>query len=280
MPIHWDMGIAVGSFYDADGHLAIQYDAEGTEDGGQGGVEPYEAQSIAGNIYRPSDPVLDGNGNPDATQSATVLFGMEGGRGHSIPLGNPAVVKNMPVALPGEHIVHGDQGSFIRFHEDGSISLFTTTAGGAPTFPSGVQAESVQLILAPTGLTFSAPWGNLKYDATGLHALTKSGARLDLGGIFGLPAPLDKLTSYAALQANTVTLDGSTVHCGPDTGTSSPVTSATALIEYLTAQQAVIPALAATVFPAQVATAQSAVATLDPLLAVLAETLPLATSSS
>lgn len=98
---------------------------------------------------------------------------------------------------------------------DGSISLMTTS-------DNTKDGAMVAIRVLPTAIQFIAPWGKLVFDATGLHVLTLAGARLDLGAMIGLPAPLSSLSSYATISAGIVNCDGSSVNLGPSTGVFSP----------------------------------------------------------
>lgn len=79
--------------------------------------------------------------------------------------------------------------------KDGAIVLMTEADDG----------QTIYLRVAKDALRFVAPWGTLRFDATGFHVKTQWEARLDLGGAGGLPGGL---TSYATLAASTVKLDG------------------------------------------------------------------------
>lgn len=93
------------------------------------------------------------------------------------------------------------------FKKDGSVSLYTTDDNTAT-------GKGVYLKISPTAFEFFAPWGRLVFDPTGFHAVTTSGARLDLGGIGGLPGPLSAIGSYATLSAASVKCEGSIVFLG------------------------------------------------------------------
>ncbi|MBX3218982.1 MAG: hypothetical protein KF795_00605 [Labilithrix sp.] len=82
-------------------------------------------------------------------------------------------------------------------NNDGSITLFSTDDNTA-------NGKSVYVRVAPDAIQFVAPWGTIRWDASGFHLLHSSGASIDLGGIYGLPAPLDALTSYVKLQAASI----------------------------------------------------------------------------
>src|SRR5262249_36116897 len=68
--------------------------------------------------------------------------------------------------------------------------------------------KTVYLKLGKDALRFVAPWGSLRFDESGFHVKTQWDARLDVGGVGGLPAPIASMTSYATLSAKTVKLDG------------------------------------------------------------------------
>ncbi len=91
---------------------------------------------------------------------------------------------------------------------DGSIVLYTTE-------DNTETGRAVYLKLAPDGLRMEAPWGRVTFDATGFHLITHSGARLDLGGIGGLPAvgPLS-IGSYCTMTADICHVDGQAVLLG------------------------------------------------------------------
>lgn len=93
------------------------------------------------------------------------------------------------------------------FKTNGAISLYTTS-------DNTETGKGVYLSVSPTALEFFAPWGRMVFDASGFHVVTASGARIDLGGIGGLPGPLSALGSYATMTAATVKCAGSTVALG------------------------------------------------------------------
>lgn len=102
----------------------------------------------------------------------------------------------------GETIVYagGEDGTAqgrVIIKQDGSVTMFTT----ADNTGAG---QSVYFRAAPDGFMWVAPWGTLRFDALGFHLLHASGASINLGGIAGLPAPLDTLGSYIKLQAGSV----------------------------------------------------------------------------
>ena len=107
----------------------------------------------------------------------------------------------------GETVLYGSgkdgnaQGR-VAIKQDGSITLYTTSnnlaAGGSGMF----------LRLGPDGFRIETPFGRIVMDKSGIHMIHSSGARLDLGGIGGLPAPLDQVSSYATVTAAIVHANG------------------------------------------------------------------------
>jgi hypothetical protein len=194
-----DLRTVTGSEYDDDGFLGVQVDAPGAGNAGP----PIQLHHTYGFSSRPLDPDPDGRG-------ADVHVAWEGSERHAWMASDGRVTRLLPIKKQGETLQNGPKGNFVRCHDDGRISLFTSDDGT-------VDGRSVYVEVAPDGIRFVTPWGKLVLDATGFHVLTESGARIDLGAIGGLPAPLSALTSYAVMRANTVTCEGSLVQLGPKT---------------------------------------------------------------
>lgn len=222
---HWLLGTATGSFYDADGYLGVSYDSDGSEGGGlssgadatpiipSGGTPQYETITPGGLLFRPLDPTVDANGNPNAALSPLSLMLFEGGRGYSIPLTDPRTVVKLPPLGKGDCVLYGGGGvSCVRIVGSGKsvgrITTFTTTDGT----PDG---QSVYLKVWPDSFGMVAPWGNFILDANrcSLNHIA-SGARLDMGGIGGLPGPASQLSSYASISAAAISLKGTIVKLG------------------------------------------------------------------
>lgn len=133
----------------------------------------------------------------------------------------------------GETVVYavgpdGTGQARILLKKDGSVTLFTTDTNTAA-------GQSVYFRVKKDGFDWVAPWGTLKFDSTGFHVLHGSGASFDLGGIGGLPAPLDQISSYVRMEAGTVVANCS----------GAPVADATAVAAILAAIQTEIVAIAA-----------------------------------
>jgi hypothetical protein len=148
------------------------------------------------------------------------FYFVEGAQGYAWLANDGRIQAKLPEILEGESFQYGVTGNFVRCHKDGRISLFTTD-------DATVDGRTVALTIGPTGLVFNAPWGNLKFDATGFHVLHSSGARLDLGACGGLPAPLDGLSSYATISAALLHLEGAATTVGASSPTAEPAAKST-----------------------------------------------------
>lgn len=229
-----------------DGALLAAID----QDGGKDAITPtWETIHPYGFVGIPADPDVDDEGNP--TAGCQALHDWDGSRGFVLPLGDPRQGPNLPLYKKGESLQYGAAGQFIRCHDDGAISMFTTD----DNTPNG---RSIFLRISPTaGLEYSCPWGRMNFGPNGFHVLHSSGARLDLGAIGGIPAPLDSLASYATLEGAIASVKGAAVSLGTDAGAANAAATA-ALATLLTTMGAAF----ATMVPASGVTAvqQSAIA--------------------
>lgn len=129
----FDIGVGLLSEYDADGFIGIQVDNYGE---GQSGVQPYELHSVHGLYSRMNDPDTDGAGN--ATKGCTVLYGMEGGRGHAWLCSDPRAIVNIPQVQKGGVVLYGGPNATPSFFnvdgKTGSITLYVPyeISGGTP----------------------------------------------------------------------------------------------------------------------------------------------------
>lgn len=140
---------------------------------------------------------------------------------------------------PGETTLYapGSQACGL-FKNDGSVTLMTTQDGTET-------GQSVYSRTAADTFTMLAAWGKRSFDATGYHLFTFSGARLDMGGIGGLPAPLSALGSYAKLSADIVTVEGSVIALGPRTAPADAAAKASPVIVAMGAINTLLTALLA-----------------------------------
>lgn len=252
---------------DVDGFILIQPDWYG-EKGGPA-AEYWAPFGIWG---RPLPPDVDEHGQ--VLGGCNVMIASEGGKTLAMVAHDPRTVPKLPPLKDGEVVVTATGINFMRCEKNGAVTMFATednTANGRSCF----------LQMAPTGQRCEAPWGYQRFDATGFHVKTASGARFDLGGI-GMPAPLDQLNSYALLKAASIKLSAPLITLGPLGGVSDKLAKATTLLAALTAVSAAIKAanaLAAAATPgagsgAAAAASTAALAALDAALATAAATMP------
>ncbi len=151
--------------------------------------------------------------NADTDGACMALVAVEPNAKRVIATRDNRFVSRPAILKPGETMVYGAAGQFIRCHEDGSISLFTTDDGTA-------DGRSIFLRVSPQdGFQVSTPWGRMSFGPNGFHVLHSSGARIDLGAIGGVPSigPVD-IGSYAKIQAAMCSLHGSAVSLGTSSG--------------------------------------------------------------
>lgn len=141
----------------------------------------------------------------------------------------------------GETCVYGPgidgkaQGRVI-WKKDGSVNIFTTD-------DNTKDGRSVYFRVAPNEFVFVAPWGKLTWDPTGLHASHASGASMNMGGIGGMPAPLDQLSSYFSVQAGMISQTAAIQANGSGAGSSlASAPGVDAAIDALQAQVALLQA--------------------------------------
>lgn len=196
--------------------------------GGRASCSPGEVHFPYGDWGVPLDPVLDAAGKIDQAQSCQALYAFEGNYLHVWPLEDPRAVKRFPNWKKGDTGKYCGSAAYTRWGVDGTIS-WSTTDDGTQT------GQSVFLTIGPKGLIFQAPWGRLVFDKMGFRVITAGGARFDLGSIIGLPTPLDKLQSFAGIQAQMVDVQGSMVSLGAASPNSQAAALAPPLLLYLTA---------------------------------------------
>ena len=236
----FDIGLVAGSSYDEKGFLHIQPDGCGEK---AAGIAPYEAQAMCGELARPMDPDLDSNGLPIPSKACQVAYSSEGG-GHAFCLNDPRTLSKLPQLRKGEKVVFAPNmlAQFIRFHESGAISLYTTH-DGTPDGQPIIRSMSPDPL---DGIQDVCPWGNVSFNSTGYHLVTAGGATLDGGGmsIPGLPSALG---SYWTLTAATIDLVASVVCLGPLPESALPVALSTPALLLIGLQQQQIAALCAAV---------------------------------
>ncbi len=161
--------------------------------------------------------------------------------------------------------------------KDGSINIYTTS-------DNTTDGDSVYVRVAPDGILFNAPWGVIRWDSTGFHILHSSGASFDLGGIYGMPAPLDQISSYCKIQAGTFNTSATSTSNG--VGAVFPLTNATALQAALTSLETALtalavalPTIAAATTPSTAGAATPAVTAIGAAVSAIGVALPLLPTS-
>lgn len=145
----------------------------------------------------------------------------------------------MILGMPNEARRYADEHTFLRVDtERGRISLFTTD----DQTPNG---KSIFLQVKKEGLEFVCPFGKLTFRADGVHFLHSSGARIDLGAVSGMPAPLDALGSYCNLSGATMALESAILSLGPRSAPKDPVAKTTPTLALFSVVSSALVALGA-----------------------------------
>lgn len=227
--MHWSLVTAEITKLDGADFVGVQPSGLGERPG----LAPFELLHPYGFASRPVAPDPDGTG-------CSMLTAEQGSQGFAWLANDPRIQAKLPNLRAGESIQYGPTGQFVRCHEDGSITLATTE-------DATTDGHSIFLRVSPTvtepsgrirgGLEFVSPWGTLTFGPDGFHAIHSSGARLDLGAIGGLPAPLDTMTSYATLTAAVASIQASSVAQGTDGGAAhtAALTALTTLLGVMAA---------------------------------------------
>ena len=222
--LEFELGTVQFSGYDND-FQGVQVDALG---GQSSGMTPYHAQHWLGLISKPIDP--------SAAGASQALHATRGPDGYAWYMHDPRVMALLPICKPGETFVHGIAAPcFTRYHADGKITHFTTVDGTK-------DGQSVYNQTAPTGFRRIAPWGAEFFDKVGWHIRHHAGARIDLGGMGGLPSPADALSTYVSVSAQSIRLNGGTVKLGAGP-LSQPIAKAPGTIAALAAINAALIAI-------------------------------------
>jgi len=215
-----DIGTAQLSAIDEGDFVGVTIDGLGETPG----LPLYELLHTYGFLSRPADPDQDGKG-------CSAFYAEQGSEGFAWLANDPRVQSKLPNIKAGESLWYGPKGQFGRMHADGGISL-CTFVDGDPT------KHAIYLMLSPTdGFRFESPWGRITFGPKGFHVRHGSGARIDMGKIAGIAAPLDALTSYIILSAAMISNNASAVAQGTDAGLTNEaaVTALVALLGVLAA---------------------------------------------
>lgn len=235
-----ELGTVLGSEYDDDGFLGLQIDPM-ANDPASAVASTIESHTPYGFFCRPPETERDGNGT--VIMGARAMFTRDGAEQHAWPLEDPRIVALLPAAKPGESGFHGPTSNFIRCHQDGRVSMYTTHDGtpNGFTIMRGVDPDD-QL----GGIVDFSPWGSTRLNATGFHVNTVGGAYLDMGGIGGFPAPVSsEIGSYFIAEADSVALRAKAVSLGPGPSWDN-VVLATPIAGIVTALQDILASLSKT----------------------------------
>lgn len=152
----------------------------------------------------------------DALAYIAIPDGKEECSGIGLLIGSvsPGAERKRNVA-PGNKFIQASEGAAgIGVNRNGAIVLHTTADNTA-------EGASIYLRLDTTKFEIRAPFGKFVFDASGIHMVTASGARFDLGAI-NIPGLSDLLpaevlaafTTYCTISAGRVQLDGGAVLLG------------------------------------------------------------------
>lgn len=209
-----DIRSVTGTEYDGDDVLHVQFDTYGPNST----CPAVELHHNFGFQSRAADPDADGRG-------CQVHTAYEGDRQHAWLSHDGRVLSRLPPIKKGESRQYGYAGNFVRCHDTGAISMYTTDAGGDPS------GQSVYAQVAPDKFVRTAPWGTERYDAGGWRLSTHTGARIAVGGVGGLPSPLDSMGSYFSVECALVTISCKSASFGDG---AVPLAKADPLIAILT----------------------------------------------
>lgn len=204
-----------------DGEIRVNV---GDSQTGKGVGSSVPVWATYGFVSRPAEPTPGG--------ACMGLVFVDGDQQRVIGTRDNRAAPGLASLRPGESLMYGPTGQFIRCDEDGAIMFYTTTTGDS-------DGRGVYFKVATDGFEMSCPWGRFTMGPLGIHFLHSSGARLDLGAIGGLTFPLDAFSSYARMEAGISSVSGGAVSIGTDGGAANEAAVA-ALITLLTALGVVI----------------------------------------
>lgn len=255
-PLNFDIATQLSSQIDEDGFEDVQQNAEGE---GSSGASPMERHHFYGCWGRALDPVVSqvpagqpGSGQPDPAKGAQMLFAFEGSQAHGWTMEDPRVVPVIPTPDKGCAVFYGinpaagQSGTllgccFVRTHQDGRISIATTTTGGGQDGQTVLEEVSQNGFVRQAGPygterfgSFGPPGGSALF--TGYQLSVAGGARMTMGYIGGLPAGLG---TSIKLTASMVRISGN-VAIGPKGSDLQPVAQALPLVAVLQALSAAL----------------------------------------
>lgn len=133
----FDMGHAVLTDFDEDGHLRAQVDAYGEQ---QSGVEPYELHSTFGFLSRPIDPEVDIDALVRPGLACNLLTASEGNAQHAWLGLDPRYIPFLPALKKGASVTYGGNRpssvAFGHIEENGTWTKYVPVevdGDGTPT---------------------------------------------------------------------------------------------------------------------------------------------------
>lgn len=99
-----DIGLVALAAYDANGFIGVQVDGYGEEDAAIPMGEPHFPMGV---LAFPLDPVRDTYGQADPARSCASIYFWEGGRLHTIPAGDPRLLRQLPRLAKGSAVLYG-----------------------------------------------------------------------------------------------------------------------------------------------------------------------------
>lgn len=141
------------------------------------------------------------------------------------------------IATPGDPR-NAMNGANTRTSDTGKHTRMTTDTGDTT-------GHAIYDEVSPEGFRWRGPWGEVSFGPNGFHVQHISGARIDLGAIAGLPAPLNALGSYCTISGAMVHVEGSAIAIGTEAGVSEPIAKATSVLAIVSLIADVLAGLAA-----------------------------------
>lgn len=193
LPIRVDVQTSTSSSYDGDGFLSLGVDGEGDNTA----LQPVEAMPPLGIFARPIDPGTDGQGNPLAGKSCSVIRLIGDNDDQAIPVTDPRVVGLLPRLGKGAVCVYeptcfDDDGvtavtdlARVTINDNGSHRIVVHAP--ASTTPTKIVIEieggptvTVDGTTSPPNVTVAAGGTTLTVDATGVQAGAPGGTAVAL----------------------------------------------------------------------------------------------------
>lgn len=186
--------------------------------------------------------------DPDDNGAAMALVFVDGNTQRVVASRDNRFTKLAGNMKAGDRMIVTNGAARFVLKQTGAVALITSTDGTDA-------GQTIYERVHPGGWEVVTPWGTISLGPLGFHLRLANGPRIDMGGIGGVPPPLDMIENYATISAGMVHVEGSAVSIGTDGGAASTA-GITSLLSAITAIGTVLNALANT--PAAVGTAPMA----------------------